>query len=177
MTRLNLGRIAGAAALAIVLSAAAPAAFAFDTGGSSGSSSGSTSGGNGGNTTAPAKPAKLKTPTAPTLTIARADIKAGNWTKAIADLKLIVKSSPKNADGWNLLGFSYRNHGDLKLADAAYDKALKLNPSHTGALSYQGLLYIKMGEKNEAEANLARIAKICGNTTCPEYVQLQKALG
>ena len=169
MTKLTLSRIAGAAALAIALSAA-PAAFALDTGG---------------NDTTTAAPAPMKTTpkstkpavVVPTLAVARADIAANNWVKAIADLKLIVKASPKSADGWNLLGFSYRNHGDLKLADTAYDTALKLNPNHTGALSYQGLLYIKMGHADEAKANLAKIAKICGNPTCPEYVELKKALG
>jgi len=58
--------------------------------------------------------------------------------QAIADLKLVSNTTPRAADGWNLLGFSYRNHGDLKLPTPAYDKALQLNPNHTGALSYQG---------------------------------------
>jgi Flp pilus assembly protein TadD len=165
MTRLSFARAAGAALVVLSLSVAAPA-LAFDTG-----SDDTTT------TTTPApKPVKV-TPAAPTLDIARADIKGGNWVKAIADLKLVLKASPKSADGWNLLGFSYRNHGDLKLADAAYDRALKLNPNHTGALSYQGLLYIKLGELDEAKANLAKIKQLCGNTTCAEYVTLNKALG
>jgi Flp pilus assembly protein TadD len=165
MTKLSFARAAGAVLVALSLSVAAPA-FAFDT------PTNDTT-----DTTPTPKPKPVKVvPAVPTLDTARADIKAGNWVKAIADLKLVVKASPKNADGWNLLGFSYRNHGDLKLADAAYDRALKLNPNHTGALSYQGLLYIKMGEVDEAKENLAKIKQLCGNTTCAEYVALNKAL-
>jgi cytochrome c-type biogenesis protein CcmH/NrfG len=160
MTRLNFGRLAVSAFLALTLALGAPA-FAIDSGGGGGSDT----------TTAPTKAA------VPTLATARADISAKSWAKAITDLKAFLKASPKSADGWNLLGFAYRNHGDLKLADTAYDRALKLDPNHTGALSYQGVLYVKLGETDEAKANLAKIAKICGNTTCAEYTALAAALG
>ena len=164
----RLIRAAGASLLCLAFVAPLPA-LAIDTGGDDTT------------TSAPAKPAMAK-PVAkpkvmvPTLAVARADIAASNWVKAIADLKLIVAASPKSADAWNLLGFSYRSHGDLKLADTAYDTALKLNPKHTGALEYQGILYIKLGQMDEAKDNLAKIKAICG-TTCTEYKDLAKALG
>ena len=88
------------------------------------------------------------------------------------NVAILVKLIPDHLN----LGFSYRSHGDLKLADAAYDTALKLNPKHTGALEYQGILYIKLGKADEAKSNLGKIKAICG-TTCTEYKDLAKALG
>ncbi len=174
MAKFGIGRAVGVALLIAAL-AAAPA-LARDTGnegGGGGSSSGGGSTGNsgGGGTT------QTASASTPSLADARADISAQDWAKAISDLKAFLKSNPKNADGWNLLGFAYRNHGDLKLADSAYERALKIDPNHTGALSYQGILYVKLGELDEAKANLAKIAKICGNTTCGAYTDLAKALG
>ncbi len=156
----RLIRATGASLICLALVAPLPV-LAVDTGGGDSSSTATTS----------------TMAAGPTLATGRADIAASNWTQAITDLKAFLKSNSKNADGWNLLGFAYRNHGDLQLADTAYDRALKLDPKHTGALSYQGILYIKLGKTDEAKANLAKIQTICGNTTCPEYVALSKALG
>jgi cytochrome c-type biogenesis protein CcmH/NrfG len=160
MTSFTSRRLAAAAALALTLAITAPA-FAFNTT----------------ETDSSTPPPVVAKHTTPTLADANADIKVQDWAKAISDLKAFLKANSKSADGWNLLGFSYRNHGDLKLADTAYDRALTLDPNHTGALSYQGILYIKLGKTDEAKANLAKLATICGNTTCPEYVALAKALG
>ena len=156
-------RIAGIAALTLTL-AIAPPALAVDTGSDSGSTSSGTSGGT------------QAAPAAPSMATARADIAAKNWTQAIADLKLIVAASPGNADAFNLLGYSYRNAGSYQLAGRAYAKALKLDPKHTGALEYQGVLFIKLGQLDKAKANLEKIKGICG-TSCEEYTDLAKALG
>ena len=179
MTHLKTSRLAGIALLALTLSIAAPA-MAFDTGGGGGSTSGSSSGGGGGNgggggstMSAPAKPAK---PASVTLALGRADIKAKDWTKAIADLKKFVAANPSSADGFNLLGYSYRNAGNYDLAGKAYTKALKLDPKHTGALEYQGILFIKLGQMDKAKANLDKI-KTIGGAGSEEYKDLAKAIG
>jgi tetratricopeptide (TPR) repeat protein len=174
MTRSTFGRLTGATLIVLALAAGTPA-LAFNTGGESGGSGG---GGNaGGNDNAAYSASPTTKSATPTMSAIQADIKASSWTKAIADIRSYLKANPKSADGWNLLGYSYRNHGDLKLADSAYDRALKLNPNHVDALSYQGVLYVKLGEAAEARANLDKIAKVCGNTTCPQYVALAKAIG
>ena len=115
-------------------------------------------------------------PGVPSLADARADIAAKHWADAIDKLKLIVADSPTDADAFNLLGYSYRNAGNYDLAGRAYVKALKLNPKHTGALEYQGVLFVKLGQLDKAKANLATIKGICG-TTCEEYEDLEKAIG
>ena len=163
MTHSKSARLAGAAMLVVSMAVSAPV-LAFN----SDSSSADTS-----NTAA----SSTQTTSAPTMAAVQADIQASDWAKAIADLKLFLKADPKSADGWNLLGYSYRQHGDLSLADTAYDRALKLNPNHIDALSYQGILYMKLNKPDEAKANLSKIAKICGNTTCPQYVALAQAIG
>jgi len=105
---------------------------------------------------------------------AKALIYAGKFAEARAILKEVTAAEPANADAWNLLGFSARKTGDLRAASKAYSKALKLNPTHLGALEYQGEMYIQMGEIDKAKANLAALQAACG--TCEEMRDLQKAL-
>jgi Flp pilus assembly protein TadD len=163
MTKTVLNRLARAALLTAALALAAPA-FAIDTGGG------------GTETSQPAAPAAKPKPAGPTLATARADIDAKNWTKAIADLRKIVAASPNSADAYNLLGYSYRNSGNTDRAGQAYAKALKLDPKHTGALEYQGILFLKLGQLDKAKANLAKIKTISGATS-EEYKDLAKAIG
>ena len=53
---------------------------------------------------------------------------------------------------------------------------LKLDPKHTGALEYQGILFLKLGQLDKAKANLAKIKTISGATS-EEYKDLAKAIG
>jgi Flp pilus assembly protein TadD len=135
----------GATLLALSLGLSAPS-FAFDTGGTD----------------------------IPTMAEARADIKAEHWQSAIEKLKLIVADNG-SADAYNLLGYSYRNLGDFKRAGQFYSRALKLDPNHTGALEYQGILFVKTGELDAAKANLAKLKTICG-VSCEEYEDLAEAI-
>ncbi len=160
----------GAALLALAM--LATPALAFDTGGDDTAPAANTMT----ESPAPAAKPKPKAVAAPTLAEARADISAKKWTDAIAKLTLIVKASPKSADAYNLLGFSYRNAGDMKSAGAAYARALKLDPKHTGALEYQGILFVKLGQMDKAKANLALIKTISGANS-EEYKDLAEAIG
>jgi len=177
MTKITI-RTMGAALLALAM--LATPALAIDTGGDD------TGGGGGGNSggsdkvvqedNTPVLKAKPKVVATPTLAQARADIDAKKWTSAISKLKLIVAASPKSADAFNLLGYSYRNAGDMKSAGAAYARALKLNPKHTGALEYQGIMFVKLGQMDKAKANLALIKTISGASS-EEYKDLAEAIG
>jgi Flp pilus assembly protein TadD len=163
MPNIKLSRLAGAAMLTAALALAAPA-FAIDTGGDDTQ------------TSQPATPAAKPKPAGPTLATARADIDAKNWTRAIADMRTIIAASPNSADAYNLLGYSYRNSGNTDRAGQAYAKALKLDPKHTGALEYQGILFVKLGQLDKAKANLALIKTISGAKS-EEYEDLAKAIG
>ncbi len=105
----------------------------------------------------------------------RTAIAAKKWPDAIVVLKKAEALDPKNADVQNLLGFSSRNNGDYTSALAHYAAALKINPKHVGALEYQGVAYVLLGQTSKARANLASLQKICG-TTCVQYKDLAAAL-
>ena len=105
---------------------------------------------------------------------AKATVDAGNYTKALPMLVALTKADAKNADAWNLLGFTYRNLGQLDASSKAYLVVLKINPNHLGALEYQGELFIQTGQLDKAKANLAKLQGLCGN--CEQYADLAKVL-
>jgi Flp pilus assembly protein TadD len=101
-------------------------------------------------------------------------VAAKNWTAAAASFSKVVAQDPKNADAYNMLGYSNRWLGKYDEAFAAYDKALALNPQHKGALEYSGIAYLKVNQKAKAEANLAKLKTICAG--CEETRDLAKAV-
>jgi Flp pilus assembly protein TadD len=112
----------------------------------------------------------------PTMQEARADIGAERWQDAVNKLTLIVDADGTNADAYNLLGYALRHLDRNDRAMQAYEKALTLDPNHIGALEYQGVLFVILGDLDKAQANLARLETICG-TSCEEYEELAEAIG
>lgn len=139
-------RFVGAALLALMLSAGT--ATAVDTGGGD----------------------------APTLQDARADIDGERWQAAVDKLTRILEGDSANADAYNLLGYSLRHLDRNERAMQAYKRALTINPSHKGALEYQGVLFVMLGDLDSARANLAKLETLCG-TSCEEYEELAEAIG
>ena len=90
---------------------------------------------------------------------------------ALPFLQREVTNNPSNANAWNLIGFSSRKLGDYPGSEAAYDKALAINPEHKGALQYKGELYLTLGNLAGAEMLLARLNKIC-SSRCSEAREL-----
>jgi tetratricopeptide (TPR) repeat protein len=105
---------------------------------------------------------------------AKTAVDAQKYQKAITLLLKVVKADKKNADAWNLLGYSSRKLSRFKDAAKYYDVALKLNPKHLAALEYQGELFVETGAMAKAKANLAQLSKLCGN--CEEYRDLKKTI-
>ncbi len=89
------------------------------------------------------------------------EIKKGDYEDAIKLLEKVVRKQPKNADAYNLLGFSHRKLGKFDPAQKYYARALKLDRNHKGALEYLGELYLETGDLKNAEALLARLAAAC----------------
>ena len=102
-------------------------------------------------------------------------IDAGKYQDAIPILEEVVRTDPANADAYNYLGFALRNLGDYAKSLTYYDKALELDPKHKGANEYLGELYLKLGQPDKAEAQLARLNEIC-TANCEEYVELKTAI-
>ncbi|HTJ56123.1 MAG TPA: tetratricopeptide repeat protein [Devosiaceae bacterium] len=107
---------------------------------------------------------------------ARQLIARNDWNGSVKLLRQIVVQQPRNADALNLLGYSLRQQGKMKEAEAWYLKALKLKPGHLGANEYLGELYVMTGQMSKAQSRLKVIARICGNTSCEEYQDLAKAI-
>lgn len=101
-------------------------------------------------------------------------IEAKNWALAASSFSKVVAQNPQNADAYNLLGYSNRWLGKYDEAFAAYNKALALDPRHKGALEYSGMGYLKVGQKAQAEAQLAKLQAICAQ--CEETTDLAKAI-
>lgn len=109
---------------------------------------------------------------------ARRAIEVKDWPRALTELRVALQAAPDNADVHNLLGFSYRKQAnpDLPKAFEHYQQALKLNPAHKGAHEYIGEAYLIDNKPDEARRHLAALEKICGNRTCEEYADLEKAI-
>ena len=103
-------------------------------------------------------------------------LNANNFKQALADLKIIDSEFKNNADVNNLLGYSSRKLKQYKPAATYYEKALKINPNHIGALEYQGELFVLTNKVSAAKKNLVKLEKLCG-LKCGEYLDIKKAIG
>ena len=109
--------------------------------------------------------------------IARANraIKAKDWKRAVEILTAKVARDDRNAEAYNLLGYSERMQGDLDAAFANYDRALALDPEHRGAHEYIGEAYLLTGNLPKAEEHLAALDKLCF-FSCEQYRDLKEAI-
>lgn len=98
-------------------------------------------------------------------------IDASDYEGAVPLLQKVVRESPKNADAFNLLGYSHRKLGNREKALKNYQQALALEPEHLGANEYLGELYLEMQDLPKAEERLAVLANACSN--CEEYQELK----
>ena len=97
------------------------------------------------------------------------------WQEAVDHFKKAVANDSKNAEAYNLMGYSYRRLGEADPAFAAYAKALGLEPRHRGANEYLGETYLLIGDVEKARAQLVLLTDICGKQ-CKETVKLRKAI-
>jgi tetratricopeptide (TPR) repeat protein len=110
----------------------------------------------------------------PSIEAAKTALDAGDFPTAQRLLAQLAVDQPKNADVWNLLGYTNRNmklHGP---ALDAYEMALNLDPKHLGALEYQGELFVTLKRMDDAKANLAKLKDLCKD--CEEMQDLQAAI-
>lgn len=108
------------------------------------------------------------------LTKARDDIARADFRAAISRLNDVVTADARNADAYNLLGFSYRKLKNFELAERNYNRALRLDPRHRGAVEYMGELYLETGRRDRAEELLAALEKLCPEG-CEELDDLRQA--
>ena len=102
-------------------------------------------------------------------------VKAKQYEDAIKKLEQVVAKEPRNVDAMNYLAYSHRELGRYDISLGWYQKALALNASHRGANEYLGQLYLRMGNTKGAQAQLAKLQKLCGRG-CEEYESLRSAI-
>lgn len=107
---------------------------------------------------------------------ARALIAKKDWSAAITELERLARRDKTDADVQNLLGYSYRNAGQVDKAFAAYNNALRLDPRHKGAHEYIGVAYLLAKQPEKAQEHLAKLKAICGGERCDEYQDLAQAI-
>ena len=90
-------------------------------------------------------------------------------------LEAYTKAQPKSADGFNLLGYIYRNLQRNEASLLAYKRALALDPKHRGAHEYIGMAYLQMRDPAKAKEHLAILDQLC-RISCEEYRDLKKAI-
>lgn len=105
----------------------------------------------------------------------REAVKSNQWDRAVTLLQPYLRANPQDADGHNLLGFSLRKLGRHAESEAAYDRALAIDPAHLGAHEYRGELMLILGRRDEALVHLQALERLCGQQ-CEEYQELRRAL-
>ena len=111
----------------------------------------------------------------PDFTAAVKAIKGSDYKAAIPLLQAVVSRDARNADAYNLLGFSTRKAGDVAGAIPIYQKALALDPKHRGAHEYIGEAYLQLDDPAKAKQHLATLNSLCF-LPCSEYTDLKKAV-
>ncbi len=118
----------------------------------------------------------------PTASSANSDFAAGkkaveakDWKSAVERLNRALLQDDRNPDIHNLLGYAYRNAGQLDPAFKHYHRALALNPRHRGAREYLGEAYLLANDVQKAHEQLAALRQLC-LVPCEEYEDLEKAI-
>lgn len=106
---------------------------------------------------------------------AKVAIEKNDWNEAVRRLQKTLVREPESADLQNLLGYSYRNLGQLEAAFKHYKQALVLDPRHRGAHEYIGETYLLAGDVKGAEKHLAALKEIC-LLPCEELDDLERAI-
>jgi Flp pilus assembly protein TadD len=106
---------------------------------------------------------------------AKQEIKSAKYEQAIQILQ--SANQIDSADWNNLIGYSFRlkNPPDLVASETYYLAALKIDPTHRGALEYYGELLLMKNDLEGAEKILTRLDKACF-FSCEELRDLKKSI-
>ena len=110
----------------------------------------------------------------PDVAEARRALDGGRYELGLDLLNAVLARLPGDPDVLVYVAFAHRRAGRPDQAMASYAQALAAQPDHPGALAYQGALFLELGRRAEAEANLARLAASCA--TCAEHETLARDL-
>lgn len=105
---------------------------------------------------------------------AREMILAGQYDKGIAAMHALGRDD--HPDVANYIGYANRRMGNYQQSKVWYEAALKADPKHTRTWSYYGMWQAEQGNRVKAREYLTKVASLCGNTSCQEYVELKAVI-
>ncbi|RDV05371.1 tetratricopeptide repeat protein [Undibacter mobilis] len=105
---------------------------------------------------------------------ARQLILAGQYDAGIAAMHALGRDS--NPDVANYIGYANRRMGNYEQSKIWYEAALKADPKHTRTWSYYGMWQAEQGNRVKAREYLTKVASLCGNTNCQEYIELKAVI-
>jgi tetratricopeptide (TPR) repeat protein len=108
----------------------------------------------------------------PDVAAARQAMDGGRYDLGLQLLQAVLERLPGDPDVLVYVAFAERRAGRAEAAMEAYRQALAANPNHPGALAYQGAMFLELGRRAEAEANLARLVATCAD--CAERETLAR---
>lgn len=105
-------------------------------------------------------------------------LQAGKFRDAERDFDHVLSMTPNDADALFMSGMAKAGHGDLKGAQRAYERSLKVDPRQIPARRELAVTLAKLGQADKARAELDTLQKRadeCG-TACPEAADLKAAI-
>jgi tetratricopeptide (TPR) repeat protein len=141
-------------------------------------------GGMGGMTAPPSGPSVMGSPSQPAYDPASeyqagmAALQAGKFRDAETHFNNVITVDANDYDTWFGLGLAKAGHGDLKGAQRAYERALKIDGKQIGARRELAITLAKENQADAAKAQLSilqQAAQACG-TTCPQSADLNAAI-
>jgi len=93
------------------------------------------------------------------LTSAQNAFSSGNYEQAAADFQAAATAAA-SLDAYFGLGNALTRLGRLAEAQAAYEKALEINPNHTPTLSNLGVAYYQLGQLSQAQEMFTKVLQI-----------------
>lgn len=82
------------------------------------------------------------------------------WENYVVFAEEMVENAPNSAFAYNNLGISYTLAKSYHKAEKAFQKALKIDPNHEGAIYGLGRVYLELGRFEEAVEYLQRAVKM-----------------
>ena len=105
-------------------------------------------------------------------------LQAGQYKDAIRAFEHVTDATPRAANAWLMLGMSKAGAGDIKGAEKAYERSVKLDDTSIDAHRELALSLIKLKQTDKAGAELAALkarATTCADN-CPQAADLKAAI-
>jgi predicted Zn-dependent protease len=102
-------------------------------------------------------------------------LSAGKFNEASDTLEAALAADPRNRAAFVSLARVAQKQKLFGKSIRLTNKALALEPNDLDALEVQGEAMVELGAKARAQANLAKLQKLCGNS-CKQVAQLSSAI-